>query len=380
MTTETIQQVPFVDLAAQHAPLAAELEHVFRERLTKTDFILGKPVAEFEEAFAAYCEAPYAVGIDNGTAALEMLLRAYEIGPGDEVITVANTFIATVLAISSVGAKPVLVDIDPVSYNMDPSKLEAAITERTKGIVAVHLYGQPADMDPILEIGRKHNVLVMEDAAQAHGAYYKGKRAGSLGDGAAFSFYPAKNLGACGDGGAVVVNDAQIAERIRMLRNYGQREKYYHVTEGFNHRLDTLQAGILSVKLRHLDAWNAARAHHAHHYNRLFAGMTGVVAPTELDYAQAVWHLYVVRVDDRDGLRAYLQEQNIGTGIHYPVPCHLQEAYTSLGYGAGSFPVTEAYASKIVSLPMYAEMTDAMVEHVVEHVHRFVSQGQAVAR
>ncbi len=374
MTTSPITQIPFVDLAAQHAPIAAELEAVFRASITRTDFILGKAVSQFEEAFAAYCEAPYAVGIDNGTAALEMLLRAYDIGPGDEVITVANTFIATVLAISSVGATPVLVDIDPVSYNMDPTKLEAAITERTRGIVAVHLYGQPADMDPILEIGRKHKLLVMEDAAQAHGAYYKGKRCGSLGDGAAFSFYPAKNLGACGDGGAVVVKDAAIAERIKMLRNYGQREKYHHVTLGFNHRLDTLQAGILNVKLRHLDAWNAARSHHAHHYNRLFAAMPGIVAPTEMGYAQAVWHLYVVRVADRDGLRAYLQEHNIGTGIHYPIPCHLQEAYTYLGYPRGSFPVTEAYAEQIVSLPMYAEMTDDMVEHVVEHVHRFISQ------
>ncbi|NJL04209.1 MAG: DegT/DnrJ/EryC1/StrS family aminotransferase [Chloroflexaceae bacterium] len=374
MTTGVISQIPFVDLAAQHAPIAAELEAIFRASITKTDFILGKSVSQFEEAFATYCDAPYAIGIDNGTAALEMLLRAYDIGPGDEVITVANTFIATVLAISSVGATPVLVDIDPVSYNMDPAKLEAAITERTRGIVAVHLYGQPADMDPILEIGRKHNLLVMEDAAQAHGAYYKGKRCGALGDGAAFSFYPAKNLGACGDGGALVVPTAELAERIKMLRNYGQREKYHHVTLGFNHRLDTLQAGILSVKLRHLDGWNAARAHHAHHYNRLLADMPGIVAPTEMDYAQAVWHLYVVRVADRDGLRAYLQEQHIGTGIHYPIPCHLQEAYTYLGYPRGSFPVTEAYADQIVSLPMYAEMTDDMVEYVVEHVHRFISQ------
>ncbi|NJK78489.1 MAG: DegT/DnrJ/EryC1/StrS family aminotransferase [Chloroflexaceae bacterium] len=372
-------QVPFVDLQAQHQAIRAEIDEAIAAVISKGDFILGKAVSLFEEEFAAFCEAKYAIGVDSGTSALELLLRAYEIGPGDEVITTANTFIATALGVSSVGAKPVLVDIDPVTYNMDVSKVEQAITERTKAILPVHLYGQPADMDPIIELARKHNLYVMEDAAQAHGARYKGKRVGSLADGGAFSFYPAKNLGACGDGGAVVTNDPEIADRLMLLRNYGQRKKYYHESIGYNHRLDTMQAGILRIKLRNLSAWNEARRRHAQRYNELFAN-TDVVYPVEMDGVESVWHLYVVRVEEREALQKYLSEQGISTGIHYPVPIHVQEAYKSLGYPEGSFPITEQYAPQIVSLPMFAELTDEAIQYVVEHILAFVEQRAVTSR
>jgi dTDP-4-amino-4,6-dideoxygalactose transaminase len=371
-------QVPFVDLAAQYATIAEEMDQAILRVLCGTDFILGQDVRLFEEEFAAFCEAEHGVGVDSGTSALELALRACGIGPGDEVVTAANTFIATALAISYVGATPVLVDVDPETYTMDISALEGALTARTKAIVPVHLYGHPADMDPILAIAQQHGLFVVEDACQAHGARYQGRRVGSLGHAAAFSFYPAKNLGACGDGGMVVTNDEQVAESVRMLRNYGQREKYHHVLRGYNRRLDTLQAAALRVKLRYLEAWNAARRQHARRYGELLAN-SSVVVPAEADYAEPVHHLYVIRVEDRDGLRTHLHDRGIATGIHYPVPIHLQPAYRDLGYAQGSFPVTEEHSGQILSLPMYAELTPGLVERVAEAILAF-KQGRVASR
>jgi len=363
--------VPFVDLRAQYQALASELQQAISAVLERGDFILGEEVRLFEGDFAAYCEAAYAVGVDSGTSALELALRAFGIGSGDEVITVANTFIATVSAIADTGARPVLVDVDPETYNIDVSQMEGAITERTKGVIPVHLYGHPADMDPILEIAQQYGLVVIEDACQAHGAKYKGKRVGSLAHAAVFSFYPAKNLGAYGDGGMVVTNDARVAEVVRMLRHHGQREKYHHILRGYNHRLDTLQAAVLRVKLKYLDEWNAARRGHAQLYNELLADCP-VVRPMEADYAEPVYHLYVVRAKNRDRLRTSLHDKGVKTGIHYPIPMHLQPAYRDLGYQKGSFPVTEECAEQVLSLPMYAELTPAQVAYAVEAIVGFL--------
>ncbi|TEU14774.1 MAG: DegT/DnrJ/EryC1/StrS family aminotransferase [Anaerolineales bacterium] len=368
-----VLQVPFVDLAAQYATIEEQVGEAMASVLRSTNFILGQDVDLFEKEFAAFCEAEHAIGVDTGTSALELILRAYDIGPGDEVITVANTFIATVLAISYAGATPVLVDADPQTYTIDVSKLEGAITPRTKAIIPVHLYGQPADMDPIIEIAQKHGLKVIEDTCQAHGARYKGRRVGSIGHAAAFSFYPAKNLGAYGDGGIIVTGDEQVAQRVRMLRNYGQREKYNHLVRGFNRRLDTLQAAVLRVKLRYLDDWNDARRQHAGQYDQLLAS-TPLVLPLEADYAESVYHLYVVRTDNREALRDYLHEQGIATGIHYPIPVHLQPAYQELGYRKGDFPVSERYAEQVVSLPMYPELTPEFIDHVVEAIKQVADQ------
>jgi dTDP-4-amino-4,6-dideoxygalactose transaminase len=374
MTTHAgVTQVPFVDLEAQFTEIAAEIDAVVRAALRRTDYILGAAVRSFEEEFAAYCEVPYAIGVDSGTSALELALRAYGVGPGDEVITVANTFVASALAISYTGATPVLVDIDPQFYTIDASAIAQRITERTKAIVPVHLYGQPVDMDPILAIARQHGLVVIEDACQAHGARYKGRRVGALGNAAAFSFYPAKNLGAYGDGGMVVTSDEQAADALQILRNYGQRQKYHHELIGYNRRLDTLQAAALSVKLKYLDTWNAARRSHAALYNRLLQG-SEIVAPEEAAYAESVWHLYVVRVGQRQALTRHLTAHGVASGIHYPVPVHLQPAYRHLGYAPGSFPVTERYAEEILSLPMYAELTPEMIEYTVEALHSFVPE------
>lgn len=364
-------QVPFVDLKAQYATIEAEVNHAIAGVLARTDFILGEEVATFESEFATYCETDYAIGVDSGLAALELLLRAYGIGPGDEVITAANTFIATALAISSIGATPVLVDIDPETTMLDVALIEPAITARTKAIMPVHLYGHVADMDPIMEIADQHNLIVIEDASQAHGARYKGRRVGSLGDAAAFSLYPAKNLGAYGDAGVIVTNDRYIAERVQLLRNYGASKKYHHVIEGHNHRLDTLHAAVLRVKLRHLDQWNAARRRHAARYNALLANST-IALPIEADYEEPVYHLYVLRTEQRDALQNYLQARGISTVIHYPVPIHLQPAYQHLGYAKGDFPVTEAYSEEILSLPMYPELQRDLISHVASAVASFV--------
>jgi dTDP-4-amino-4,6-dideoxygalactose transaminase len=356
-------QVQFVDLAAEYRAIAQEIDNAIHRVLREADLILGRELALFEGEFASYCEVTHAVGVDSGLSALELILKVHGISDGDEVITAANTFIASALAISGVGAKPVLVDIDPDTYNMDPSALRAAITPRTVAVMPVHLYGRPADMDAILEISRQHGLLVVEDACQAHGARYRGRRAGSLADAAAFSFYPAKNLGAYGDGGIVVTDDAGVAQRIGMARNYGQREKYHHEVRGHNHRLDTLQAAILRVKLRRLDLSNEARRCHARLYAELLEN-TDVVLPAMAPHAESVWHLFVIRHRNRDGLKTWLADRGISAGIHYPIPIHLQEAYRDLGYRKGDFPVTERYAAEILSLPMYPSLTAQAIEHV----------------
>ena len=362
--------VPFVDLKAQHRSLASELQPAIAAVLRRGDFILGEELSLFEEEFAAYCGVKHAIGVDSGTSALELVLRAFDIGTGDEVITAANTFIATALAISYTGARPILLDINPLAYNIEAACVEGAITERTRAIIPVHLYGQPADMDPIMRIAGKYGLVVIEDACQAHGATYRERRVGSIGDAAAFSFYPSKNLGACGDGGMVVTNDTAIAKRVGMLRDYGQTRKYHHDSIGYNRRLDTLQAAILRVKLPYLDAWNAARRQHAKLYGELL-DHSSVDLPAEADSAEHVYHLYVIRVRDRDRLRAYLQDKGIATGIHYPIPIHLQPAYHGLGYQTGDFPNTERCAEQILSLPMYAELTPGSIEYVAEAIRHY---------
>jgi dTDP-4-amino-4,6-dideoxygalactose transaminase len=371
------RRVPFVDLAAQqgaiHGELAAAAERVLRE----AEFILGREVECFEQEFARYCGCEYGIGVDSGTSALELALRAYGVGAGDEVIAPANTFIATVLAISCAGATPVLVDTDPATHTLDVGLLEEAITNRTKAVIPVHLYGQPADMDAILEIAHRRRLVVIEDACQAHGARYKGRPAGSLGHAAAFSFYPSKNLGACGDGGMVVTNDSDATRALRMLRNYGQTKKYHHVMRGYNRRLDNLQAALLRIKLKYLDSWNDARRHRADGYGRLLNDV--VCTPLPARDSEPVWHLYVIQVSDRDGLQAYLDERGISTGIHYPIPIHLQPAYSDLGYHRGDFPITERAADTILSLPMYAELPPTAMEHVASAVRAFVATRQGIS-
>src|ERR1700722_2329615 len=364
-------QVPFVDLAAQYHTIAAEINEATSRVIREADFILGREVTLFEEEFAAFCEAKYAVGLDSGTSALELALRAYDIGPGDEVITAANTFIATALAISHAGAKPVLVDVDPLTYTIDVREIRRAVTRRTKAILPVHLYGHPAHMDAIRQLAEEFGLVVIEDACQAHGARYKGKRAGSLGHAAAFSFYPGKNLGAYGDGGIVVTNDREVAKRLEMLRNYGQKEKYHHLFRGFNRRLDTLQAAILRVKLKYLEKGNPPRRSNAKFYHDFLEG-TDVVTPAETPEVESVWHLYVIRSEHRDMLRERLVSEGISASIHYPVPIHLQPAYEDLGYKRGDFPVTEGLAARILSLPMYAELTSEQVQLAAVTIREFM--------
>jgi dTDP-4-amino-4,6-dideoxygalactose transaminase len=366
-------QVPFVDLGAQYRTIAAEIDEAVSKVIRETDFILGREVRLFEEEFARFCEVQYAIGVDSGTSALELALRAHGIGPGDEVITAVNSFIASALAISHAGATPVLVDVDRQTYTMDVSAVEKAITPRTKAIIPVHLYGHPADMDPILQLAQRHQLVVVEDACQAHGARYKGKRVGSLGHAGAFSFYPGKNLGAYGDGGAVVTNDHDMAKRLEMLRNYGQKEKYQHMFRGYNRRLDTLQAAVLRVKLKYVEKWNDARRQNANRY-RLLLENSEVTTPNEASYAESVWHLYVIRANQRDALKDHLASRGISCGIHYPFPIHLQPAYRDLGYKKGDFPVTEDYAQRIISLPMYAELTPELMRFVAQGILEFTSQ------
>lgn len=371
-------QVQFVDLAAEYRSAKEEIDAAVQRVLADADLVLGRDVALFEQEFASYCGVEQAIGVDSGLSALELILRAYGIGPGDEIITAANTFIATALAISSVGATPVLVDVDPVTYDMDPAAALAAISPRTSAVVPVHLYGVPAEMDAIKDIARRHGLLVIEDACQAHGALYRGGRAGSLGDAAAFSFYPAKNLGACGDGGMVVTNDKTVAERVRMARNYGQKEKYYHQIQGYNKRLDSVQAAILRVKLRRLDESNSARRGHARLYSELLHS-ADCALPVAPEHTEPVWHLYVIRAHDRDALRTWLSNDGICTGIHYPIPIHLQEAYRNLGYRKGDFPVTEANADHILSLPMYPKLTSELIERVSASCRDFCRVDQSLA-
>lgn len=362
--------IPLVDLVAQHEGIAEEVEKSVIEVLRSGQYIGGPLVEAFEAEFARYCDSRYAVTVNSGTAALHVALLALEIGPGDEVITVSHTFVATVEAIVQAGARPVFVDIDPVSYTMDVSQIEAAITPRTKAIIPVHLYGQPADMDPILTIAKERGLAVIEDSCQAHGATYKGRRAGSMGDIACFSFYPSKNLGAAGAGGAATTDSEELAKRMEMLRDHGQSVRYYHDIFGLNYRMTVIQAAILRAKLPHLDAWNESRRAHAAAYNELLAG-TDLGLPVADPEMTHVYHLYVVRSRARDELARHLGERGIATGIHYPIPAHLQPPYKVYGGGPESLPHTEEAAANILSLPMYAELTPEQRERVAEAVREF---------
>jgi dTDP-4-amino-4,6-dideoxygalactose transaminase len=362
--------VPFVDLHAQYAAIESEVNVAMKTVLERGDFILGKALEQFESDFAKFIGTEFAIGVDSGMSALMLALRGLKIGPGDEVITSANTFIATALTISGVGATPVLVDVDPETYTLDLEKLERAITPKTKAIMPVHLFGHPEDMDSIMEMAKRHNLFVIEDACQSHGATYKGKTTGTFGDAAAYSFYPAKNLGAYGDGGAIVTSNPELRESIQLLRNYGQTAKYHHAVQGYNNRLDTLQAAVLGVKLQYLAEWNAARRSHADLYGHLLRG-SGVELPPQMPEVEPVWHLYAIRTDHRDALRDFLAERGISTGIHYPIPIHMQPAYQELGYQQGDFPVAERDALRMLSLPMYAELTDEQIEYVAAAIHEF---------
>jgi dTDP-4-amino-4,6-dideoxygalactose transaminase len=335
-----------------HAPIRDELDAAIAQVLDANSYILGQHVERFEENFAAYCEARCAVGVDNGTSALELILRALGIGEGDEVIAPTNSFIATASAIAFAGAKPVLVDCDAESYGIDVAQVEAAITGRTAAIMPVHLYGHPAELDELARIAERHGLALIEDACQAHGARYGGRRVGAIGVAGGFSFYPGKNLGAAGDGGMVVTNDAELAEKVRMLRNYGQKEKYQHLFLAYNRRLDALQAAFLDVKLRYLDQWNARRREAAQWYDGALRH-SGLALPQAMENVEHVYHLYVVRTQDRAGLQARLDQANVQWGIHYPVPIHLQPAYEWLGLRRGSFPVAESQAPELLSLPMH---------------------------
>jgi dTDP-4-amino-4,6-dideoxygalactose transaminase len=348
-------KVPFVDLKLQHRQLSSELQEAFKRVLENASFVLGPEVEAFEKAFANYLGSRHCIAVNSGTAALHLTLLGLGIGPGDEVITVAHTFIATAEAISAVGARPVFVDIDPDSYNMDPAQVERAITSRTRAIIPVHLYGQPADLHALTAIAARHGLAVIEDACQAHGAEYKGRKAGSIGKAACFSFYPSKNLGCCGEGGAIVTNDAELAKQARMLRDHGSTRKYEHQLPAYNFRLEGLQGAFLSVKLKYLDGWNDRRRAVAERYKQMLES-TPLVLPKEMPYARHVYHLYVVQTDQRESLREHLSKCGIETGLHYPLPLHLQEAYRHLGYGKGDFPVTERVAARGMSLPIYGEM------------------------
>ncbi len=356
-------KVPFADLRSMHLEIKEELQEVFDRVLDNSSFVLGPEVQRFEQEFAAYVGTKHCIAVNTGTAALHLALASLHIGPGDEVITVPHTFIATAEAISAVGAQPVFVDIDPVSFNMDSALLEAAITSKTRAIIPVDLYGQIADMDAILEIADRHGIHVIEDACQAHGAEYKGRKAGSFGTAGCFSFYPGKNLGACGEGGAVTTNDAELAQRIRLWRDHGSPKRYEHVFPGLNMRMEGLQGGILSVKLKYLDRWNDQRRLAAAEYNAALAG-TDIETPIEMPYNRHVYHLYVVQSKTRDRLREQLTEAGIESGLHYPTPLHLQEAYRFLGYKQGDFPVTESLKDRILSLPMYPGIRSEAIARV----------------
>jgi dTDP-4-amino-4,6-dideoxygalactose transaminase len=362
-------KIPFLDLKAQYASIKGEIDEAIQGILDRTEFVTGPTVRAFEEAFAAAHDLPFCASCNNGTSALHMLMWAHDIGPGDEVVTAANTFMATAGAICLTGAKPVLVDVEEQGYNMDPALLEAAITPRTKAILPVHLYGQPAEMDEIRAIADRHGLLLLEDCAQAHLASYKWRKVGGFGAGGAFSFYPGKNLGAYGEGGAVVTRDKTVYERICALRDHGMPEKYLHAEWGHNYRLEGLQGAVLRVKLGHLEAWTEARRRAAAWYREELAGLPGIVCPVEQPGRRHVYHLFVIRVTPdsgttRDALMAGLQRAGIGCGLHYPRPCHLQPAAAELGYQAGDFLVTERLAGEILSLPMYAEITRGQVAEV----------------
>lgn len=363
-------KIPFLDLEAPYQELKVELDATYRRVMESGWYILGPEVEAFERDFAEYCNVKHCVGVGNGLDALHLILRAYGIGKGDEVIVPANTYIATWLAVTYAGATPVPVEPDEKTYNLDPSIVELAITNRTRAIIPVHLYGQPADMYPILNIAGQYGLKVIEDAAQAHGALYRGKRTGSLGDAAGFSFYPGKNLGALGDGGAVTTNDDGLADRVRTLRNYGSREKYHNDYRGVNSRLDELQAAFLRVKLKKLNEWNIRRRQVAVHYLNGLDLVSGLTLPSVPAWTEPVWHLFVVRNQCRDILQKRLADQGVGTLVHYPVPPHRSRAYVEMGFLDGAFPLAEAISNTIISLPMGPHMTDEQVLYVIEVVKR----------
>ena len=372
-------KVPYLDLKAQYQSIKPEIDAAISRVLESCQFVLGSEVAGFEQNFAAYCGTSECIALNSGTSALHLALLAGGIRPGDEVITVPFTFVASVAAILYAGARPVLVDIDPRSFTLDPAAIEGAITPRTKAILPVHLYGQPADMDPIMDSARRHRLIVIEDAAQAHGAKYKGRPVGSIGDMACFSFYPGKNLGAYGEGGAVTTSNPEFAHTVRMLRDWGQDRKYHHLLRGYNYRMEGIQGAVLGVKLRHLDQWTEARRRTVWQYNDLLAN-SDVETPSEMPWAQHVYHVYTVRSTDRDGLQAALTAEGIQTGIHYPVPVHMQPAYADLGYGQGAFPHAEAAARQVLSLPLYPELSSQAVSQVAAAVKAAVKTPTAATR
>ena len=388
-------QVPFLDLKAQYKQIESEVVPAVTEAMAAGMFIGGPQVSGFEDEFAAFCDSRYCIGVGSGTDALRFALMAAGIGPGDAVITAPNTFIATTEAISQVGAAPIFVDVDTKTHTLDPIKLEQLLNERypqlnklnkpnkqinqstnrlkpqdsglkprPKALIPIHLYGQPADMDQILEIARQFDLVVIEDACQAHGASYKGRKAGSLSTAGCFSFYPGKNLGAFGEAGAVVTQDEEMAQKIRMIRDHGQAQKYFHNLEGYNGRLDAIQAAVLRIKLKRLQEWNQSRRRNAALYTERLQNIPGITLPVEADYAESVYHLYVILADNRDGLQEFLSEKGIATGLHYPLPLHLQKAYAHLGYKKGDFPVAEHTAERLLSLPMYPELTEQQIEYV----------------
>jgi len=367
-------EVPFFDLTQQYRLIRDEVNAGALQVMEDCRFVLGEDVNSFEREFASFCGTEYAVGVANGTDALRLALLSCGIGRGNEVITVPNTFIATTEAISQTGAKVVFVDVNLSTYNIEVSRIEGAINERTRAIVPVHLFGQPADMDPIMEIARKYNLEVVEDACQAHGAEYKGKKVGSIGDAGCFSFYPSKNLGAFGDGGMVITHGNKIAAKIEILRDHGQLRKYQHMVEGYNSRLDEIQAAILRVKLRRLDGWNKLRRKNASIYNEFLEDVDEAVTPSEAEYAKHVYHLYVIRTRRRDELQEWLKSKGIGAGLHYPIPLHLQKAYENLGHKEGDFPVAEECAKQILSLPMFPELTREEIEKVVSEIKTFFAR------
>ena len=363
--------IPFVDLKAQYQSIKDDVQREALNVFEQTNFILGKPVSEFEEAFAAFCDSKFCVGVASGTDALHLAIKALDIGPGDEVITVANTFIATVLGISYSGATPVLVDMDEKTFNIDLDKIEEKITEKTRAILPVHLYGRPVDMDRLQKIAEKHKLYIIEDACQSHGATWKGKKTGSFGIMGCFSFYPGKNLGAYGDGGAITTSDEKLYNKLKMMRNYGSPKKYYHDFIGFNSRLDTVQAAVLNVKLKHLNEWGDKRFANARMYNKKLAGIGDIITPDLEGVESHVFHLYVIRTKKRDELLKYLNENDVQCGIHYPVPIYALGAYKPLGQSGKDFPVTERISKEILSLPMFPELTEEQIDRVVGTIKKF---------
>ena len=381
--------IPFLDLKAQYKQIESEVVPAVTEAMAAGMFIGGPQVSGFEDEFANFCDSQYCIGVGSGTDALRFALMAAGIGPGDDVVTVPNTFIATTEAISQVGATPVFVDVDPQTHTMDPQKLlnivelrssiknstfrnpQSKFQIRPKAVIPVHLYGQPADMDSILEIARQYNLVVIEDACQAHGASYKNRKAGSLSTAGCFSFYPGKNLGAFGEAGAVVTRDEEMAQKMRMIRDHGQAQKYFHDLEGYNGRLDAIQAAVLRIKLKRLQDWNLSRRKNAALYTELLQEIPCITPPVEAEFAESVYHLYVILADNRDGLQKILSEKGIATGLHYPLPLHLQKAYTHIGYKKGDFPVAEHAAERLLSLPMYPELTEEQIEYVCYSIKEF---------